>query len=515
MRQGRFACARWQGCWFVKLLGQVALSGRGCCARRRAQPINNVDGSASLLLVGFSKIDPLIITYQKYTGHYQAEFYGFPWVFPGFSRIVPDVAGASVGARNGSKGLAVAPPRISGGLMLDGKSSVAAERVAEFRARAQRIQRRMRERGLDAMIVTSPTNVWYVTGFWEFIPIRMEMAVIPADGDCAFLVSKNEHEYASKTSWIGDVRYYTEFPEAGRRQNPHDLLAEVIAEKGLAGGVIGIEESTLALADYRRLGEVLPRARLVDSSDVLRGLRMVKSAYEVDMLKRAGKVAVAAWQASLHFAKPGVQEYEVAQAARQAATEMAASLFTADDANHSPLTDGVQLIQSGTRSSISHGRGSPNRLRRGDMVAMCFCMTNQFKGYRVGFSRNFALSEPTAEMVKVYDLIYRAQQTALAEIRPGVPASRLDAMVRAIIQEAGYGEHIEHRLGRGVGLDIAEAPDLKEGDDTPLEPGMTLSVEPAIYITDQWGVQIEDSIVVTPTGYEYLTVAPEPELPVL
>lgn len=394
-------------------------------------------------------------------------------------------------------------------------SSDAAVRLAEFRARAARIQCKLRDHGLDAMIVTSPTNVWYVTGFWEFIPIRMEMAVVPAEGDCVFLVSKNEHEYASRTSWIDDVRYYTEFPEEGRHQNPYDLLAQVLREKKLERATIGVEEAMLPLAEYRHFGEIGPNARFADASAVLRELRMVKSPYEIDLLRRAGKVATAAWDASLHFAKPGVQEYEVAQAARHAATEMAASLFSPEDTDHSPLTDGVQLIQSGARSSISHGRGSPNRLRRGDMVAMCFCMTNQFKGYRVGFSRNFALSEPSAEMIKVYDLIYRAQQEALAAVRPGVPASRLDAMVREIIDDAGYGEHIEHRLGRGVGLDIAEAPDLKEGDDSLLEPGMTLSVEPAIYITGQWGIQIEDSIVVTPTGFEYLTVAPEPNLPVL
>ncbi len=365
------------------------------------------------------------------------------------------------------------------------------------------------------MLVTSPTNVWYVSGFWEFIAIRLQSVLVPVDGDCCFMVSKNEHEYADKTSWIDDVRYYTEFPEAGHHQNPYDLVKEVVAGKGLAGAVIGIEEATLPVQELRRLQAVLPGVRFQDASQVLRDLRMVKSAYEIDLLKKSGRVAVAAWNASLNVAKPGIREYEVAQAARQAATEMAASLFGPDDLNHSPLTDGVQLIQSGRRSSISHGRGSPNRLKRGDMVAMCFCMTNQFKGYRVGFSRNFALGAATDEMHRVYDLLYRAQQTALAEVRPGVTASHLDRIVREMIYAAGYGEHIEHRLGRGVGLDIAEAPDLKEGDETPLAPGMTLSVEPAIYITDQWGVQIEDSICVTETGFDYLTVASEPELPVI
>ncbi|MGE4247933.1 MAG: M24 family metallopeptidase [Parvibaculaceae bacterium] len=389
-------------------------------------------------------------------------------------------------------------------------------RINEFQGRASRIQAKIREAGLDALLVTSPTNVWYVSGFWEFIAIRMESVLVPADGGCVFMVSKNEHEYAEKTSWIDDVRYYTEFPEAGKHQNPYDLLAQVVREKKLGGGLIGIEEAALPLGEFRRIEAALPAGtRFRDASGILRDLRMVKSPYEIDLLKKSGKVAVAAWNASLNAAKPGLREYEVAQAARMAATDMAANLLDPEDVNHSPITDGVQLIQSGARSSISHGRGSPNRMRRGDMVAMCFCMTNQFKGYRVGFSRNFVLGEATDEMHKVYDLLYHAQQTALSEVKPGVKASYLDKIVREIIYDAGYGEHIEHRLGRGVGLDIAEAPDLKEGDDTALQPGMTLSVEPAIYITDKWGVQIEDSICVTETGYEYLTLANEPKLPII
>jgi Xaa-Pro aminopeptidase len=373
----------------------------------------------------------------------------------------------------------------------------------------------MRAKAVDALFLTQPTNVWYVAGFWEFIPIRMEAVLVPADGHCVFIVSKNESEYANKVSWLSDVRYYTEFPEPGRHQNPYGLTADVFREKNLEKASIGIEESFLPVAEYRRFTQILPHARFVDASATLSQCRMIKSDYEVDLLRKSGKVAVAAWNASLNIAKPGIREYEVAQAAREAATNFAASLFTAEDVNHSPLTDGVQLIQSGARSSISHGKGSPNRLKRGDMVAMCFCMTNQFKGYRVGFSRNLALGNATKEMMSVYNLLYEAQQAALTHLKPGVAASYLDALVRKMIHKAGYGQYIEHRLGRGVGLDIAERPDLKEGDDTIIEPGMTLSIEPAIYIGGKWGIQIEDSVHVTKNGFEYLTVAPEPELPII
>lgn len=385
----------------------------------------------------------------------------------------------------------------------------------EFGGRVERIRRQMREKGIDALFVAQPSNVWYVAGFWEFIPIRMEAVLVPLDGDCVFVVSKNEFEYASKVSWMRDVRYYTEFPEPGRHQNPYDLVLDAVRDRGLEKATIGIEESFLPVGEYRRFSQLMPQVRFVDGGAILAACRMVKSPYEIDLLKKSGKVAVAAWNASLNVAKPGLREYEVAQAAREAATGTAASLFTAEDIHHSPLTDGVQLIQSGARSSISHGKGSPNRLKRGDMVAMCFCMTNQFKGYRVGFSRNFVLGSATNEMINVYNLLFEAQQAALEAVKPGITASSLDELVRRMIHKAGYGQYIEHRLGRGVGLDIAERPDLKEGDDTVLEPGMTLAVEPAVYMTGKWGIQIEDSIHVTETGFEYLTVAPEPELPVI
>lgn len=389
-------------------------------------------------------------------------------------------------------------------------------REEEFRARLERIRARMREAKIDALFLMQPTNVWYVTGFWEFIPIRIEAVLVPLGGECVFMVSKNEHEYATRTSWLRDIRYYTEFPEKGRHQNPYDLIAEAVREKGLERATIGIEETFMPVADHARLTRLFPGARLVDAAAILRRCRMIKSPYEIDLLKKTGRVATAAWKASLEAARAGIAEYEIAQAAREAATRTAASFFSEDeDRHHSPLTDGVQLIQAGARSSISHGRGSPNRLRDGDMVAMCFCMTNQFKGYRVGFSRNFAVGWPTQEMRDVYKLLYDAQQAAFAALRPGVKASELDRLVRERIHAAGYGRFIEHRLGRGVGLDIAESPDLKEGDDTVIEAGMALSIEPAVYITGKWGIQIEDSVHVVPDGWEYLTEPAPAELPVV
>lgn len=389
-------------------------------------------------------------------------------------------------------------------------------REQEYPERIEKLRRGMRERHIDALLLLQPTNVWYASGFWEFIPIRVEAVLVPMHGECVLMVSKNEYLYACKVSWIENIRYYTEFPEAGREQDPFDLIGEVVREKGLETSVIGIEDGFVSIADYASLAQVLPRARFRGSHDIVRRARMLKSPYEIGLLRTAGRVATAAWHAAREIAGPGVREYDLGVAARDAATETAASCMSGEqDRHHSPIVDGVQLVQAGPRSAISHGRGSVNPLQTEDMVAMCFCMTNQFKGYRVGFSRNFAVERPDEEMQRVYRLLYECQQAAFAALRPGVAASTLDALVRERIEAAGYGAWIEHRLGRGVGLDIAEAPELKEGDDTIIRAGMTLSIEPAIYIPGKWGIQIEDSVHVTDDGWEYLTEAAPPELPVV
>jgi Xaa-Pro dipeptidase len=390
------------------------------------------------------------------------------------------------------------------------------QKIAEYSARTDRIREQMQLRGLDGLFVMQPMNVWYVSGFWEFVPIRIEAVLVPQQGECVFIVSKNEYEYAVKTSWIKDIRYYTEFPEKGRHQNPYDLIVDAVKDRDLARGVIGFEEDFMPVVEHKRLQSVLPKAKFEEASDVLKLCRMVKSPYEIDMLKKAGAVACSAWHASLSVAREGMHEYEVGEAAREAATRTAASFMSEEeDKHHSPLTDGVQLIQAGERSSISHGRGSTNRLKHGDMVAMCFCLTNQFKGYKVGFARNFAVGQATEEMQAVYKLLYDAQQEAFDALRPGVAGSYLDRIVRERISQAGYGQYIEHRLGRGVGVLYAEAPDLKEGDDTVLKAGFCLSIEPAVYISGKWGIEIEDSVHVTPEGWEYLTEPAPAQLPIV
>lgn len=379
-----------------------------------------------------------------------------------------------------------------------------------FKRRMNDLQQRITAAGMDGAVILSPANVYYTSGFRHYVRIRLHGVIVPASGDVTFITPKIEYEYAVKSSWIDDVRYYVEFPEPNRHRHPLDLLAEVLAEKGLLDKKLGIERHHVSLEQFAGLQAKFPQVQWDDVSPILADMRLIKSPEEIELLRMAGRVAITEWEAALKAAAVGVPEYEVAMAARDAGIRFVAEHFDEEaDSYLSPMLNGTQIMIASERSSIPHGRASIRRLRANDVVMMCFCMVNMFKGYRIGFTRHFSLGQPTERQKEIYKIVLEAQEAALDAVKPGVPASYIDEVAREYLAKYDLVQYLTHRTGRGVGLDVAEAPELKEGDDTILQPGMTFSVEPAVYIPEYFGVQIEDSVVVTETGWEDLTPCPK------
>lgn len=393
---------------------------------------------------------------------------------------------------------------------ISGLSTVGVARE-EYSGRVDALRRQLADRHMDGCILLHPSNVYYITGFRHYVPIRPLGVIVSArDASITVITPKIEYEYAAKTSWISDVRYYVEFPEADRRANAFDLIQDVASEMGFSRQRIGIERSSLSGAQLDALGERLPKASWADVSPVMRDMRIVKSASEVKLLQIAGEVAAAEWSRALELAKPGVPEYEIALEARDAGIRVGAKYYSeTEDSYLSPIINGTQIMIASERSSIPHGRASMRRLKKGDLVMMCFCLVNSFKGYRVGFTRHFSLGRPSHEAREVFDAVLEAQEAALAEVRPGTAANTVDEIARASLEKHDMVKHLTHRTGRGVGIDVAEAPEIKNTDKTILQPGMTFSVEPAVYIPGRVGIQIEDSIVVTDNGFESLTPVPK------
>ncbi|GAG09304.1 unnamed protein product, partial [marine sediment metagenome] len=142
-------------------------------------------------------------------------------------------------------------------------------------------------------------------------------------------------------------------------------------------------------------------------------------------------------------------------------------------------------------------------------IMMCFCELAFFMGYRLGFTRMLAITKIPHKIAQMYETVLEAQNKALAAAKPGVRACELNSICYDIIRRNGYGDYIAHRTGRGVGLGYVERPEIKEGNETMLEPNMTFTIEPGIYVPGVGGVRVEDTIAVTADGYEELTPYPK------
>lgn len=268
---------------------------------------------------------------------------------------------------------------------------------------------------------------------------------------------------------------------------------------------IGVEASALPAIVRNWFDERLPRTGLTNVSGLLGSLRMIKSPEEIEVMRQAGEIASAMMGAAEGALSEGAPEYEAALAVIAAGTRKAAGFLTDRgwDAFISPMIHNLQIMQSGTDTSMVHRRASVKKLEKGDPVYFCFCNMAQFKLYKLGFDRMFFVNEITDEAARVQQTANEAQQAAIAAIRPGVTAESIAEAANSVYAERGYTTG--YRTGRSIGMSYLEAPELKSGDKTILRPGMTFAVDGGISVDGKLGGRIGDSVVVTQTGSEYLT----------
>jgi Xaa-Pro dipeptidase len=387
-------------------------------------------------------------------------------------------------------------------------------RTETMRQRLERAQEALRQDGFDAMIVIKPEHVRYLAGVWGYstrpeyaMPRRLVALVLPSRGEPTLVVPKIELLAAQRQSWLGDVRHHVEWAQEGEVFGGLVLLAGVLKEKGLAGGRLALETGFVSARLVALLGEALPGAELADPGPLVETLRMIKSAEEIAIMRIAGGMAVREFEAEARVVKPGIREFEIAVAGREAGTRAYAEALAQSDHGHNlvaPIVDGLQIITSGERLDMVHALASSRAVAAGDMVLLDFCRYPQFLGYRIGFSRVVSLRQPSAEERDIWATTMAAFAEALKLLRPGVPAEAPDLAARDFLEQRGLGATFVHRTGRGVGLEGVERPEIGAGDKTPLAPGMVVTVEPSVYFPN-FAVHVEDTFLITPDGHEPLT----------
>ena len=374
----------------------------------------------------------------------------------------------------------------------------------EAKMRTLVLQQRMREQGIDHAVFTDESSIAYLAGFWGYLGIefgRPSMVVVQAQDSPVVITPLMESEMVSQMTWIEDVRVWEDYGD----RTWGAALAGVLGDKPAE---IWVERNTIPAIVRNHLDDTYAGAMIKDISPVLGALRMIKSPFEIEVMKEAGQIAGAMMAAAHGSLKVGAQEYESALAVIEAGSRKAATFLTDKgwDRFVSPMIHNLQILQSGKDTSMVHRRASVKRYELADPVYFCFCNMAQFKQYKLGFDRMFHVGDVKDEAARVQEAAIAAQQAAIAAIRPGVLAQDVAAAANAVYKDRRYATG--YRTGRSIGVAYLEAPELKEGDMTVLKAGMTFAVDGGISIDGVTAGRIGDSIVVTETGCEYITNYP-------
>ncbi|WP_266080154.1 M24 family metallopeptidase [Haladaptatus caseinilyticus] len=360
-----------------------------------------------------------------------------------------------------------------------------------YEERTRRCQQRLRTVDADAVVLFPSTNLFYLSGFREHPGERHLFSFIPTSGDPVFVVPDMYGEQIADESWISDVRTWSD------GDDPLELVGTVADELELDGKHLLVDDTMWALFT-QDLRTALPDATFGLASDVMEPLRMRKDETEIDSLRRAGEVAD---DVCVEIRELG--EEAIGMTERELAREIESRL---DDAGgEKPAFD--TIVGSGPNGAKPHHGCGDRRIGYGDPVVLDFGAF--VDGYPGDQTRTVVFSgTPPEEFDRVHRAVREAQRAGVEAVEPGITAESVDAATREVIESYGYGEAFIHRTGHGVGLDVHEGPYIVSGNDLKLQTGMVFSVEPGIYIPGEFGVRIEDLVVVTENGCERLNDSP-------
>lgn len=369
---------------------------------------------------------------------------------------------------------------------------------AEREARIERARELMTENRIDAIILANSTSSSvYFANLHLYGGERLWALILPAKSKPFLLCPAFEEGRAHELLASGPLAGSCEILTWQEDESPFALLRRGLTDRNLASATIGLDEH-MAFVFSEGIRAANPHLKLVSATPVTAGCRMVKSAHELDCMRLACRATLLVYRAVAQSLHPGMTTADVHQLIAAAYNRVG--------------FEGEASLNVDEFTALPHGSRQPQTLREGSILMLddgC-----SVEGYQSDITRTFVLGKPTAKMLSVFDIVRRAQTAALHASRPGVPTADVDAAARKVITDAGYGpgfKFFTHRVGHGIGLDGHEWPyfvhnNMFGWDLNPrLASGMTLSDEPGIYIPGEFGIRLEDDLVITENGAELLT----------
>ena len=363
--------------------------------------------------------------------------------------------------------------------------------VDERRGRIEKARRLMAEQKIDALMLTGGTSMVYFTGMQWGLSERMTAVIIPAKGEAFIVTPRFEEERTLEQARTGPLGAGTQVMTWEEHESPSERVAQGLRAAGVASGSLGVEE-TVRFVFSNMVATAAPAIRITSGTPVTAGCRTVKDPHELALMRLASQVTLKAYEAAWKALADGMTQNEFADLVAKAHSQLG---FT-----------GGAGVQVGEYSALPHGSVQPQVIREGTILLIdggC-----KVEGYSSDISRTFVLGKATDRMKSVFDLELRAQSAALAAARPGVECQAVDAAARKVIEDGGFGpgyKFFTHRVGHGMGMDGHEWPYLVKGNTLALQPGMTFSDEPGIYIPGEFGCRLEDDMVITEAGAELFT----------
>ena len=342
------------------------------------------------------------------------------------------------------------------------------------------------DRGFDVVALVPGPNLFYLTGLSFHLSERPVVVFLPVTKTPAIVVPAFEAVKVESTSIEMDVFPYTD------EEGYTGAFKNACVALGLTGRTIGAEAFKMRLVEAQLLERYAPGCRLVPAEDALAELRMRKDEHELEQMRCAIAVTETALRSTMEQVRAGMTERAVAALLKIEMLEAGA-----EGMSFAPL------VVAGPNAASPHAGPSDRPIQPGETIVVDCGVT--VSGYAADITRTFAIGALEPELARVYEVVRAANEAGRAAAGPGVPAEQVDRAARAVIEEAGYGAYFTHRTGHGLGLEVHEPPYIVAGNERPLEPGMTFTVEPGVYLPGRGGVRIEDDVVVTSDGAESLT----------
>lgn len=358
--------------------------------------------------------------------------------------------------------------------------------------RIARLACALEEAGVDCYLAQSPINMGYLHGYHEGSHERFMAMAISATGEMRLICPALSATQA-KRAGIADIRAWAD------GEDPMALFLQLAEDWNLKSAILAVDDEMPAHMLLKMQG-VLPAALFKPGQEILSTLMRRKDPGELELMRRAAKIADEAYLSALGQIRSGLTEVEVGH-------------ILAAEMRKRGGQPTFAIVATGPNGAEPHHLNDSTRLSEGDVVVLDFgCDVG---GYQSDITRTVAIGNASDEAKKVYRVVYAAHMAGRAAIRPGVAPQDVDAAARKVIVDAGMGDLFFHRLGHGIGMRGHEDPYIVAGNTEPLQVGECFSDEPGVYRAGEFGVRLENIVTVTESGHESLNDDPEPELRVI